>query len=396
MPSERREPPETSAFSGRTVLVISPQAWDGLKLSKHHFADELARSGSDVFFLNPPSTGQRGVTIARESNGVSVLDYTTFVRGRRFWPSSITSALEKLEAKRIERAMRKPADIVLSFDSTRFTELRDFKARVRIFHAVDKIDPSAIDRIAGSADTIFSVSDVILSELPASPGRQIFLNHGLAPDYAGLARERLASRATSSYAPGTPHRIGYVGNLLHPAIDHPTFSRIVAENVDAEIHLWGPYEYEHLNWEHEGVPDVLAFVASLKSQAHVTLHGLTEPAILARSLVDMDLLINCYDPEREMNRGSNNHKLLEYMSTGRQIVSNHVSTYAGVERSEELLWMPATRDNRQLTDLVGLARKDLVTQNSMAHQERRIRFALANTYEDRLRAIEEIVRPMLQ
>src|SRR5215475_14050817 len=37
------------------ILLVSPTSWGTLRLSKHHYARELACRGHDVTFLNPPN-----------------------------------------------------------------------------------------------------------------------------------------------------------------------------------------------------------------------------------------------------------------------------------------------------------------------------------------------------
>ena len=41
-------------LKSKTILVISPQAWGTMLLSKHHYSIELASRGNVVYFLNPP------------------------------------------------------------------------------------------------------------------------------------------------------------------------------------------------------------------------------------------------------------------------------------------------------------------------------------------------------
>ena len=43
-----------SGLRGKTILILSPQAWDTMFLSKHYYAIELAKRGNKVYFLNPP------------------------------------------------------------------------------------------------------------------------------------------------------------------------------------------------------------------------------------------------------------------------------------------------------------------------------------------------------
>ena len=42
------------SLRNKTILIISPQAWGKMFLSKHHYAIELAKRGNAVYFLNPP------------------------------------------------------------------------------------------------------------------------------------------------------------------------------------------------------------------------------------------------------------------------------------------------------------------------------------------------------
>ncbi len=41
-------------LDNKVILIISPQAWGKMFLSKHHYAIELAKLGNEVYFLNPP------------------------------------------------------------------------------------------------------------------------------------------------------------------------------------------------------------------------------------------------------------------------------------------------------------------------------------------------------
>ena len=46
-----------SALTNKTILIISPQGWGDMFISKHHYAIELAKKGNTVYFLNPPGEG---------------------------------------------------------------------------------------------------------------------------------------------------------------------------------------------------------------------------------------------------------------------------------------------------------------------------------------------------
>jgi hypothetical protein len=44
-----------TVLKNKTILVISPNNWGTMHISKHHYAIELARLGNSVYFLNPPN-----------------------------------------------------------------------------------------------------------------------------------------------------------------------------------------------------------------------------------------------------------------------------------------------------------------------------------------------------
>src|SRR4030081_3223301 len=44
-------------LKNKTILLISPQGWGPMFLSKHHYAIELAKRGNTIYFLNPPGEG---------------------------------------------------------------------------------------------------------------------------------------------------------------------------------------------------------------------------------------------------------------------------------------------------------------------------------------------------
>ena len=85
---------------------------------------------------------------------------------------------------------------------------------------------------------------------------------------------------------------------------------------------------------------------------------------------------------------SNSHKILEYLSTGKVLISSFVETYRNMQPT---IYM--TDENRD-DDLVSLY-KQVTTQldyvNSAAHQEERIKLALANHYSAHINKIENLV-----
>ncbi|GAB1397072.1 hypothetical protein MASR1M65_18510 [Saprospiraceae bacterium] len=45
-------------FKNKTILIISQQEWGLMRISKHHYALELAKKGNKVFYLTAPDNNK--------------------------------------------------------------------------------------------------------------------------------------------------------------------------------------------------------------------------------------------------------------------------------------------------------------------------------------------------
>jgi hypothetical protein len=88
---------------------------------------------------------------------------------------------------------------------------------------------------------------------------------------------------------------------------------------------------------------------------------------------------------KEINRASNNHKLMEYLSSGKIVVSHFVETYAD---KRQLLMMCESYGNEQLAFNFKQVVSNLDFWNSKEKMEERIAFANDNTYEKQIQRIE--------
>jgi hypothetical protein len=116
-------------------------------------------------------------------------------------------------------------------------------------------------------------------------------------------------------------------------------------------------------------------------------------ADLARELNAMDILLICYDIKKDQSRGTNYHKVMEYLSTGKVIVSNNITTY---KDQPMLVRMPAERNsNRLLPQLFKETVLQLDTFNSPEYAEKRISFARENAYGTQIKEIERLIEGAL-
>ena len=176
-----------------------------------------------------------------------------------------------------------------------------------------------------------------------------------------------------------------------PYIDRELMLRLIAGHGQLEFHLWGPRSRDESNVGSDESLEAAAFLRALETMPNVRLHGSVRPATLANEMSDVDLLLMCYAVERDPNRGCNSHKLLEYLSTGRVVVANYVSDYAD---KPGLIEMVAADGRDKLVDLFDAVIRDLDRYNDPEHRQRRLAFALDNSYSKQIDRIEICARQL--
>lgn len=365
-------------FENRTVLIISPQPWDHLLISKHHYALELAERGNRVFFLEPPDANapsRVGLRKAPENSSVTIVRYQpVFPFVIRFHARPIYDRLMLLQVRALKDAIAQSIDVVWSFDFNLFSNLRAFAPKLTVFHPVDPLSQPHQINVARSADAVFSVSEKILDNFRHLNVPRWFINHGLSRAFEAIARD-----ATALQTSGPRARVGYAGNLMRKPVNRDVLRNMVESNPEVEFHFWGT------TTANEADADAIRFVAFLGDADNVILHGTVPPTELATQLREMDCMVLAYSEDARESDRSNSHKILEYLSTGKVVVSSRISTY---ENQPELLRMPDTDDDNTLPALLQDTLGRLDEFNSERLQSLRRSFALDNTYAKQLDRIE--------
>lgn len=374
-------------FRNLNILVISPNEWGTMRVSKHHYAAELAKRGNRVFFLNPPDAAaseRLSVSDIDGEPGLSTITYRPFVPfAIRFRARALFNRIAAAHVRWILRRTGVRFDVVWCFDVNLYADLGWFRAPVKIYHPVDQVVQRYQLDVAASADLVVSVSEEILRKVRHYPVPIARIEHGLAPPFISMAEQRLGDH---TYLPGRPLKVGYVGNLLMKYVDTATIIRLIAEHPDIEFHFWGPRTARESNVASSESPESVDFIRTLREGGNVVLHGALTPQVLANELGEMDLLLMCYKIVDDPNRGCNSHKILEYLSTGRAVVANRVSDYAGRPGVLEML---PTADNSQMSRLFANAVENIAQLNARTPRRVRLEFALANSYAKQIDRIEE-------
>jgi hypothetical protein len=377
-----------SSLRNKTILIVSPNEWGTIRVSKHHYAIELAERGNRVFFLNPPDAKAKArIRIeATDVVGLSVVTYRPFIPFTiRFRSRALFNVISSAHVRWVLKRIGGGIDIVWCFDVNLYSDLRWFDAPIRIFHPVDQIVEAHQRDVALSASLVLTVSEEILKNVPDSDIPSRLIGHGLG---AAFATRATATRTELSEDSAAHIRVGYVGNLLIPYLDRQTIHELVVHHPQVEFNFWGPSSARDSNVGGIDSAESNTFVEFLRFSPNVILHGRQPPDIIAEQLFMMNMMLICYATANDPNRGCNSHKILEYLSTGRVIVSSHVPDYSD---RPELIRMVPTVDNTALPALFAETIRDLKALNSPTLRQARIRFALENTYAKQIDRVEALL-----
>lgn len=373
----------------KTILVISPQSWGKMQLSKHHYAKELAKRGNRVYFLNPPNQdrwkwgSEIHISNSSEQASLFIVSHTLFFPYNiRFRLPGLFRFLMTFHVNRLIKKIGNNPDIIWSFDIGNLYPFSLFpKKSLKVFHPVDEPLLRIAIRAAEGADFIFSVTREILEKYKEYKIPGYFINHGVAESFI---RESGSGRPS-----GMPTRVGISGNFLRPDLDRPVLSNIIRSNPDIIFECWGSYKLAQSNIGGGENPETTAFINDLLKADNVIMHGVIDSGELSKELNRMDAFLICYDVQLDQSKGTNYHKVMEYLSTGKVIISNNITTYAG---EPELICMVPERDNnKKLPELFRTVIHQLEYYNSKELQQIRYNFAAENTYAEQLNRIESIL-----
>jgi hypothetical protein len=382
-------------LSGKTILMISPQAWGKMFVSKHHYAVELAKNGALVYFLNPPDQenwqpgGEINIQRSEQQDNLFLIDHRlSFSYNIKFHFIGLFHLLMRSHVKKILRKIGRPVDIVWSFDLGHLYPFSHFPAAsYKLFHPVDEpLNKTAIDS-AGGARAILSVTKEILEKYHAFDVPKHFINHGVTGDFL--------EAFDIDPMPGNPVRVGFSGNLLREDIDRTTFLQLIGEHPAVIFECWGSYQPGQSNIGGGSGTETANFVGELQRKPNVVLHGVVDTKTLAKELLRMDAFLICYDINKDQSKGTNYHKVMEFLSRGKVIISNNITTYAD---EPDLIRMTRSREgNGELPALFRETLAGLASFNATPLQQRRIQYARQNSYMRQIERITgEIIKKGLQ
>ncbi|HEY0744937.1 MAG TPA: glycosyltransferase [Chryseosolibacter sp.] len=360
-------------LSGKTILIISPEPWNHIFVSKHHYARALALKHNKVFFLNPP-TNRCSVDETGYHNVWSV-HYTGFLPGLRFLPSVIIRKQIHKVFTAIEKICNVKFDVVWSFDNSVFFDFSALPDSIlKITHIVDLNQNFQTHIAARTAACCFCTTDLILARLKKYNIKSFKITHGF------INTETAAARAIEFPGVSTA-KIVYAGNLGMPFIDWLAIQQMVTEHPSADFIFIGPNRAAaHPDARHD------AAKSSVFAHSNVFDLGKIPSEELQHYLAAADVLILAYQ-ERYHDDQANPHKMMEYLGSGKMIVASKTFEYEEIATEHFLM----ANHNTELPHLLTKALAELRQWNEPELQKKRRQVALQNTYEKQIERIERIL-----
>jgi len=358
-------------LTNKTILLISPEPWGHIFVSKHHYAVNLAKRDNKVFFLNPPSNNSSlKKTQFRE---VYTVDYKGFLPGVRFLPAFIQKRLIREQFDHLQKFCKVKFDIIWSFDNSVFFDFSALpKSLIKISHIVDLNQNFMSARAFSTADICFGVTKEIVDRSIRFNQHSYFINHGYNASHKVMGGVNLSGNNLI--------RCMYLGNLAMKHLDWELIRKLVLRFKNVDFWFVGPDSEEKSmrNSTHEFKEEVIAS-SNVRFFPKISSDQILEYLRMA------DILLIAYQEQYHLDQ-SNSHKMMEYLASGKPIVASWTAEYASLSH-EALIAMPVR--NSEVPEKFAEVIEDLEGWNSVEKSSKRIAYALDNTYDRQLDRIED-------
>jgi hypothetical protein len=328
-------------------------------VSKHHYAIELAKRNNQVYFLNPPLHHFSCEPTSYEN--VFEINQKPFMKGLRFFPSIVQRWAMKKRFKALQRLASVKFHCIWSFDNSVFFDFSFLPGEVfTISHIVDFSQNFQFKKAAATADICLGVSQNIVDRLRRFNKNSFLIGHGMAVELGRKADIKL---------PGVNKiKAIYAGNLDSQYLDKKNLFELIRAHGEVDFIFLGP-----------GGDDLIKC-------KNVFLLGRIDRQLLMNYLEKADVLLLLYDSRKFPSQLTNAHKILEYLESGKVVVSNFFQDYSD---KPELLEM--VKSQEEISTVFSRVISDLLFYNSKKKMEARRSFVQENTYGHRIMEIEKIV-----
>ncbi len=351
-------------MEGKKIIIISPDAWSFVPVSKHHYAKTLAKNNT-VYFVNTPSVKED-----EKIDGVYVLNKYRKIKGiSKIKSRYIKRLMMKVEVSSILETTGGEIDIVWSFDTSRLYFLDLFKAKSSIAHVMDFTEDFNFRFLISSADYCISVADCILDKMREYNQNVYKIDHGFM---LGNVNEYIEENDE------LPPVGVYVGNLNMPFIDWFSLLNLAKAFPKTVFNFYGPLD--------EKVAQDNKYIQEISDCDNVFFKGFLKPELLNNELRRSTFCLVCYlfkDFGRQLD---NSHKIMQYLGSGTPVFSSYTYEY----RNTDLLYM--YDDEKNIVEAFRDFSKESSIYFSEEHKQKRLEYAMSNSYENQIVKIGNILK----
>ncbi|MEM8939089.1 MAG: glycosyltransferase [Bacteroidota bacterium] len=262
--------------------------------------------------------------------------------------------------RKLQQVARVKFGIIWSFDNSVFYDFDSLPNRLfKISHSMDLSQSFQMARSSRSADVCFGVTPEIVERQRKRNKHSYLITHGVT---LHLPIEKIILPGTNK------KKVLYFGNLAMPHLNWDLLKKATERFLAVDFILVG----SNHAFAHKIHTRNLHLVNSVSSKC------------LPGYMAACDVLILFYKKQYH-NSYAMPHKMLEYLSSGKPIVSNE---FSGYKEMTDLIYQADT----QVEWIQNLERA--LDKDDPRKSEQRKSFALANTYKTKLHEIQQIIQEL--
>jgi glycosyltransferase involved in cell wall biosynthesis len=308
------------------------------------------------------------------SPNLSIIDFPNFIPAIRFFPGIIRKYIFRLIYDRIQSFSGVSFHVLFSFENSRFFDL-DFLPNnvLSIYFQVDENQRFNPERAARSADLVLAINDLIVKQLSRYRDRVHCLSHAFSGKFTDIALKMYSGDLVYCKPLGRLQAY-YVGNLEHGFSDVDLIIALVHASKFVDFHFIGPYN------------SMGKIFQAIGNQSNVIFHGRISSIEIPRCLDSADILFFAYRDDFL----SSSHKVMEYLASGKAIVARNLDGYTDCKN---LIYSTPKRE--EYIPLFHEICRNINNANSKLNVNRRIQYAMNNTYASRIKQIEILINELI-
>ena len=350
----------------KNILIISPEPWEHIFVSKHHYATHLASLANKVFFLNPPSKISECNRTDHEN--LYLVFYKGFLKGLRYLPSFIQKVIIRNKFYKIQKLCQTKFDIIWSFDNSVFFDFSALPNEVYcISHIVDWNQDFEFKKASKTANLCLATTSFILEKQLKYNSNSHNIGHGF--NYVLDKKTKFELKGKNKI------KCGYAGNLDIQYIDWNLIESLLMEFPFVDFHFVGqwnskanfPKIYEKQNFHYYG-----------------KIHSNNLPAFYK----SVNILILVYLHEKYPEQLANPHKMMEYLASGVMILATWTEEYKKLAADRLILMIKSREDFiERFKNVI----KDLEKWNDHQKTKARVSSAEKSNYKRQIIRIEKLL-----